>query len=610
MESGRKYNKKQTSKGNGLSSGASNLNNQSVLLHTQSSSTSKNPIFDGESESKHTFSGDMDGSPIVNSPLQNKWGYIAPSGTNIEIDDTPGNETVSVIHHSGAGIKINPDGSIFITSTSRKGIGVSAPYGDAFLNASGEVSIKGSTLSFETSGDANFDIGGNLNINCQAYKMKTKLLDQIVDGYFTQSITNDSSTIIGGILRETIAGDKREQITGNNIFDVGGNNTYRIDGDSVTNITGDNKITSGGDVDFSSLGNMNIISSNKKIHSNGTIDVVCNTYKNSSDNLTMTSDAINITSFGNANFQAIGTARIVSDETSIGGDKVLIKTGDFKTPISTVYSAIDSPSTVGKSSKQQPKEPQQAEIVDAEDIVDSLTSKRKYPEYPENAIYMSADSASYSIISHDSTNQGKEVYKEYASLNHGTYDKPYNETHGVYPEISPLNRQNDIQGIDPNIQVPANHNYSSKISRFFSLGDLIRAKHSHSIPKHLYKKVVANHIYVAYNVLDPIKLKFPDIIITSAYRKNSSNHVTGLAVDIVCESRSLERHAEVAAFARDNLSVDQVFLERNTSGRTHIHLRASYKSVNQPTILTCGDPKCLSKTAGISVEYLRKKGVR
>jgi hypothetical protein len=250
-----------------------------------------------------------------------------------------------------------------------------------------------------------------------------------------------------------------------------------------------------------------------------------------------------------------------------------------------------------------------AEYPEVNDVVDSMTSARRYPQYPMNGIRQSADSGGIHLVSHDYTPQAEEVYQEYSSPNRGSTNPPQRDSYGSIPEVSPMNRPNGIQGSDPGISVPARGSTGTLISRRFTLGEIINARHSHNIPSSIYEQIVREHIYAAYNVLDPIRERFPDVIITSAYRSNSSNHRTGRAIDLVVQSRSLTTHAEIAAFARDNLPVDQVFLERNTSGRTHVHLRAS-RGGGSPSVLTCGDPRCRSRTAGISVDYLVRRGVR
>ena len=172
-------------------------------------------------------------------------------------------------------------------------------------------------------------------------------------------------------------------------------------------------------------------------------------------------------------------------------------------------------------------------------------------------------------------------------------------------------RDPNIESVDPGKENPSQHDLSAKISKYFTAGQLTRAKHSNRIPSGSYDSVMKNHILLANNVLDPIKEKFPDIIITSAYRfpkKGSMNHCTGRAVDLVVESRSMTKHAEIARFARDNLPVDQVYLEKNTSGKTHVHVRVSVTgSKTTPKVMTCGDARCLSNTPGIDVQWLSRK---
>ncbi|PCJ96781.1 MAG: hypothetical protein COA52_00820 [Hyphomicrobiales bacterium] len=578
------------------------------------------------------MTGIMDGvSQISSGTMDEKWGYVSQSGTTIELNDSPGGESISLIHHSGAAIKIDPDGAIHLVSSSKKGIGISAPYGDAYLSASGEIIIKGSSLNFNTSGDANFDIGGTFNLVCGGYKLSTNVLDEKVDGSASREVTNDLSEIIGGISRSTIAGDKRTQISGNEVKDVGGDHIEKITGNSVLNTKGNKTIQTTGETLISSIGNLtentngdfnmsstgalntkaggnatHSASGNNKVIAGGAMDV------SGGSSLDLVSPISKLSGSSYASVEA-PLAELVGDTAKVGGSSVYLNTPTVYQPTPIITSGNDSPAIGSVASALSPdsaEEATEADVMEANDIVDNMTSIRKYPKFPGNATRDSADGGSVYTVSHDYTDSADEVYKEYSSKNHGNINPatPIGD-YGNIPDVSPANRKSDIKGIDPKISVPGAHNSSSKISRLFTLGDLTNAKHSHKIPPSIRKAVVTEHIYAAYNVLDPIKEKFPDIIITSAYRGNSRNHKTGKAIDMVVPSRSLEKHAEIAAFARDNLPIDQVFLERNTSGRTHVHVRVSHSPAT-PFVMTCADPACHTNIKKLSVEYLRKKGVK
>jgi hypothetical protein len=627
----RKKIKENTAIGNGLDPSSSNITNASSPLRSQVSTGSRNPHYEEESESATSLMGPGDGVPQVGgSILSQKYGWVGASGTSIVMDDTPGNETVEITHHSGATVRIDPDGSVFLVSSSSKGIGVSAPYGDAYMSAAGDIVLKGSSLSFDTTGDATFSVGGTFNLVCDAYKLTTNVMDETIDGSASRSVTNDDSEVIGGIQRSTVAGDRMQQTTGKNLTHVGGDNSTNVNGKETIDVMGDRDIAVGGDAQYSAVGTQKIVSEGDAfLSSSGNSKVLAgadavvagatearvlggSSVKVSAPTAIMSGDATKVTATGTINVTGGLSAKVSAPDASVHGNAITLGTGNLiaPEPSGSPSASIGAAETVdGPDDTEATCESSEAQIVPANDIVDSLTSTRKYPQFPGNGYRMSADAGSIYTVSHDSSPGAEEVYSSYSSQNYGNANPASMESYGSVPEIDNGSRREGITGTEPGISVPGKHNNSSKISRFFTLGALVNAKHSHRIPPSVYENVVKNHIYAAYNVLDPIKERFPNIIITSAYRGNSSNHRTGLAIDLVVESRSLDQHAEIARFVRDNLPVDQVFLERNTSGRTHVHIRAS-RSGATPTVLTCGDPRCRSRTSGISIEYLRKKGVR
>lgn len=633
METGREYNKSVTAIGNGLSNSATTGNSGATPLQSSVNTTSKNPHVGGETASQTTLTGVGAGVPAVGgSQKAEKWGYTTASGSKIELDDTPGGETISLVHHSGAHVTIDPDGFIVLVSSSRKGIGISAPYGDAYMSASGEVVIKGASISAETTGDFNMKVGGNYNLVCDAYKLTTKTMDETIDGTAVRQITNDQSVMIGGVSRTTIAGDERTQVTGNRIEDVGANSTSRVGGNRDVNTTGnlsnltkgnrtdstkgkisvitdgDQVISTKGKATFSSTGDTTVSSKGKATYAS-TGDAIMS----SEAGIKVAGDTAKISaSSGDASIEASGTASVIGSTGIIGGSTVQVKAGTFLAPsiVVTAASATATPDSAAATvSPADTVDVAQAQTVKATDIVDEMTSARKFPEYPRNAKLESADAVAVQTVSYDKVSGADEVYNEYASKNQGSLNPTTEESYGDVPEISSSEKPNNSQGVDPGIGVPSPHNYASKISRFFTLGDLVNASASHKIPPDKWNSVVANHIYLAYNVLDKIKEKFPNIIVTSAYRNNSPNHITGLAADIVVDSRSLAQHAEIAAFVRDNLPVDQVFLERNTRA-THVHVRATKTSGGSPKTLTCADPACGTSTSGLQVSYLTQRGIR
>lgn len=604
MQSGRLYNKLITA------TNGTNLTNSStqaykhVEIDNIPTTTSSNLQYGGEDDSQKVLSGaGGDGGAGSPEKAPQRWGYVAPSGSRFEVNDTAGAERIDIVHKSGAGVVIDPDGAIYVVSKSSRGAGLSAPFGDVFITAAGDIVIKGhGSITIQTEGDLNLDVGGALNATCDSYNLITKNYNTTVDGAATTNVTNDNSTIVGGIDRRTIAGDQREQTSGQRITDVGGNMTTRIGGDNAfdvggkfTESTGGNKSTSvGGDHSIGVSGTSNISSSgDSTIYSGGTSFY---------------------TSGGTANVKAGGPVKLTGSAVNASPAVDLALWSDETeqaakaTILGGLVGAKPPQQAAASGSAASVEGPKDAQVMEANDIVDTLTSARKYPEYPGNGVLESANGTGYSMIEYDQTPQAEDVFNEYSGGNQGNINPSQSmDSFDMLPD-TPVNRDPNITAQQSDTPIPSRGNTGAKISKYFTLGQLINAKHSHKIPPTSYDSVVQNHILAATNVLDPIKEKFPDLIITSAYRGNSSNHRSGKAIDMVVESRSMTKHAEIARFARDNLPVDQVFIEKNTSGRTHVHIRVSSAgSKATPTVLTCGDPRCRSKVPGIQVDWLARR---
>lgn len=633
MEKGREYNKSVTTvHGTGVTNTGSPTMVGAEMITFSAESAPQDPHILGEEDSIRTMTGPHMGQYAAGSGShQQRWGHVAQSGSQITVNDSPGGEVINIVHASGAGVRMEADGSVFLASASRRGMGLGAPRGDVFITAGGEIVIDGpGSVTLKSAGDLSIVVGGTLNIVAGAIKTSTKILEENIDGYATRAVTNDQSTTIGGINRTTIAGDQRTQVAGTNITDVGGDNNTKIDGKNDFNVSGDNLVKVKGESKNHSQGNMShVTDADLSVESGATAKIVSGGNMTAATGGTLTVGAAGSAQIGSdgamtvsskSNMRVSGTSAKVSSTglteisgatATVGGSTVNLATATVQGPTpagsgGSVVSFRDN--TPDVADPNAATAPTAAEYPEPNDVVDSLTTVRKYPEYESNGNRESANATSVKMVSHDQSPGAEEVYDNVTSGNHGNqYPLEPGGDIDTLPE-QPVNRDANIAATDPSMPTPSRGDKSAKISRYFTLGQLTNAPLSAMIPQSSWESVVQAHILLAYNVLDPIKEKFPDIIITNAYRTNSRNHRTGRAVDIVVPSRSLTAHAEIARFARDTLPVDQVFLERNTSGRTHVHLRVSESGQKTtPTVLTCSDPNCYGNTPGIAVEWLQRR---
>jgi len=148
------------------------------------------------------------------------------------------------------------------------------------------------------------------------------------------------------------------------------------------------------------------------------------------------------------------------------------------------------------------------------------------------------------------------------------------------------------------------------ISRYFTVGEVLGAPVTDDIPLEKFDDVMNNMKNLCYNVLDRLRERW-DFDVLSVYRKEGSNHSTGLAADIVCVGADASKHAQMGAYAKDRLPVDQVWLERNASGKTHLHVKSSIVgSKGSADTATFLDVESTQRVNGLRVEIFVKDNIR
>jgi hypothetical protein len=120
------------------------------------------------------------------------------SGHILELDDTPGQERVAVIHKSGTR-----------RETLASGDNVVVVVGDGY-----EVTIGDRNILVK--GNANVTIAGNATL--------------LVNGNMTQSVKGDMSLTVGGNMNVTVSGDKVESVSGDLDLTVDGSKTENVSG--------------------------------------------------------------------------------------------------------------------------------------------------------------------------------------------------------------------------------------------------------------------------------------------------------------------------------------------------------------------------------------------
>lgn len=159
------------------------------------------------------------------------------SGHSFEMDDTPGGERILVKHRTGAGLELRADGSVIVSSKSKK---VSITGGDDVVIVEGKADLvyKGD-VTLRVEGDFNLDVEGNYNINVAGDKIEnikgrhTKVVDK--DQNYT--VRGSKGTQVGKVNTDTVLGDNNYLVKGNQNFFVEGNIELAAGGDMTQTST-------------------------------------------------------------------------------------------------------------------------------------------------------------------------------------------------------------------------------------------------------------------------------------------------------------------------------------------------------------------------------------
>ena len=515
-------------------------------------------------------------------------GFISATGNKIIVDNTFGADTITLQHHSGATIMIDVDGSIHMISSGKKGVGMIAPRGDATVFAAGHLILKGNgRITVESAGDLDFNVGGDLNFHVDGNMTSIVKgnVEEVVDGGKIVEVVKHLSTTVAGDNRTTVAGNMQTQVNGNLIFDTQGDLTTRSDGALSLNtqktlkaiakalISIDTKDT----ITVTSTGNMTLQSAaNFETKSSGT------TKASSTGDLSLNGSA--------------GMGIWASGEISINGSDTVIQTSG-----SPSVDSVDAAATAPL-----------AQYAPANTIIDSITTIRVAPDFPLNTKRLSKEDFSRFQNENQHPNPKAEAA---ATPNTGsgivpepkdtgiqadppattTYDKPAGATSNGVAEQNPL-------------PVPTSvYNANAKLSKHFTIGHMNVVQNIKSCPENKQQAVIKAAMHTAWNILDPLVEKYGSRVqVTSWWRAGTSvNHVVGDAVDLRAANKNdVALTAEIAAFVRDNLPYDQVFLEANDSPGIHCHVRAA--PVGQKgggKVYTCADKHCSNKVDGIQLKF-------
>lgn len=632
----------------GLSPGSTPASVGTETIQSYQVSHQEGPI---ESDVTRTYSGTGSGThsaaSSVGSPAINH-GYKTPSGSRIMINGAVGAETIEIALHNGAGIVIDPDGSIFVNPTSRKGFGLHSPSGDGVVSAQNRIVIKGgSSVVVESQGDIQlnsgknmlFNVGGDLQFNVAGASHIHS------DGTITTQTPKDHVTTVGGTQRNTVAGDHRTQVAGNikhesmktiehrsmgdSSFHSQQNFSIMSKGSSSIDSSSKLQLNSNDDLHLSSKGN-SYLTATKDIstEANGNLSARSmghmvmsskgNFHVDSEQSTTMTSQNVSISSTQAASITGGQSVSMNSAGTmnmnSMGAVDFRGSTIDMQKDVPTNVSMPVIETTTPRNSLS-PENAKSPEVPDANTIIDSISTVRIAPDFPHNAKKMSAGAFSHYQNEGDTPNK---MAKQEAYKNNGggsTYEDC--QPSSSIGNISSNNKisDNKKQGQQNPYPLPSSHlNANEKLSRNVTVGMFGNLDKCPNQQMGLSKQqILQNAAHLAYNILDPVISHFGSKVTLlpggAGLRigMGGSMHYLGKAHDLRASSRDSAETANIAKWIVENLPFDRCFLEANASGSIHVHVEAAPPgSSGRKLVWTCFDPQCHSRVDGLNLSYAQQ----
>ena len=186
--------------------------------------------------------------PLPQYPHNTIW--ETPGGHIIEMDDTLGNERMMIRHHSGAGIEIKPDGTVYLSSINDMLVSTG---NDAHVVVEGNahMTYQGS-LNVDVAGDYNMNVGGNLN--------------QVISGDIVQQVDGGKRTTIEKNYGNTVKGHYSNTINESKSEIILAGSTQAVKGDMEIACEGNMGVFASGSQRITSETQQNMTSPNTNIH--------------------------------------------------------------------------------------------------------------------------------------------------------------------------------------------------------------------------------------------------------------------------------------------------------------------------------------------------------
>lgn len=339
------------------------------------------------------------------------------------------------------------------------------------------------------------------------------------------SITEKNGFIyINGTARVSIGGDVKLSIGGNLDIDVGGNLNYTVKGSINTKV--------GKDISTNVIGNITELVKGKTTETSGGIKSI-----------------------------------LSSSDIKIDASKVYLNSGSK--PITPKVPAATN-TTASKIEYNLPESFVDGEIVKFDDVEESQVN-----EYRTAAIRKG-------IITQREISDGDKIVTE---KNADTKTKKDSSV----PVTTPTTLPESCAAFADKTNIPE----TLQLSKSFNLAMLsTKAVVSHykvgaqrGLKEH---EIVCNLKKVAENCLDPIKVKYPNMFVTSGFRSGSgtSQHELGEAIDMQFTGASKSDYYDIAVWIKNNVAFDKLLLEYKTTGTGQPWIHIAYRTNPRKEIYT------------------------
>lgn len=392
-------------------------------------------------------------------------------------------------------------------------------------------------------------------IDCNGTKVEKIIGDsyQIIDRNGFISITGDCNVTIDGNANIVVKNNVNLEVNGNLNAAITGNANWNVEGSwNVSAYAGVSYTTHGGfsatafsDMSLRSGGVISAVAdSNISATAGGDVNV------NSSGNTTINSGGnIDVKAVGNGKFGVGGSLDLKGSTVAIDGATVHINSGRSNAVPGS------KPFTVSMATWSPPNLP------------DALAPAKLEPlTLPPRHFEMIAEFDDETDITLEQASTNYKILQEAGLI----ADNPLDSTVEKDPvEIEPTNKEPVVIS-DCGMFKPGAININDYISKNFTLKMLTKGK---AIPGsqsgYTDTQLACNLKTLAENVLEPIKLKYPDMIITSGLRPMGSNarsqHPKGMAADLQFPTHKSSDYINIAKYIIETLNTDQTILEYRTN---------------------------------------------